>query len=76
MERFKKFGSVVGLSEIDLRGNSDDLQVPVGSHPWEKKGANISLSQITSAQSRIASSTKDQIIQNITSDSEHVVLVQ
>ncbi|KAF6009684.1 hypothetical protein HII12_003230 [Brettanomyces bruxellensis] len=76
MERFKKFGSVVGLSEIDLRGNSDDLQVPVGSHPWEKKGANISLSQITSTQSRIASSTKDQIIQNITSDSEHVVMVQ
>ncbi|VEU20876.1 DEKNAAC101740 [Brettanomyces naardenensis] len=35
MKRFEKFGAVVGLSEIDLRGDSEELKVPVGSHPWQ-----------------------------------------
>lgn len=33
MQRFEKFGAVVGLSEIDLRGADDEIQVPVGTHP-------------------------------------------
>ncbi len=76
MERFRKFGSVVGLSEIDLRGNSDSLIVPVGSHPWEKKGANISITQITSTKGGITRSADGHIIQRITSDSEQAVMVQ
>ena len=30
-ERFEKFGSVVGLSEVDLRGTNEVLIHPVGS---------------------------------------------
>ncbi|AWU75270.1 hypothetical protein CAS74_003612 [Pichia kudriavzevii] len=33
-ERFHKFGAVVGLSEIDLRGSSEKLTVPIGKHPY------------------------------------------
>ncbi|TID26189.1 hypothetical protein CANINC_002816 [Pichia inconspicua] len=34
MDRFYKFGAVVGLSEIDLRGDADEVTVPVGKHPY------------------------------------------
>ncbi|KAH3671662.1 hypothetical protein OGAPHI_000367 [Ogataea philodendri] len=34
--RFEEFGGVVGLSEIDLRGNGP-ITVPVGSHPFDTK---------------------------------------
>ena len=30
-ERFEKFGGIVGLSEVDLRGNNEELIHPVGS---------------------------------------------
>ncbi|ODV87744.1 hypothetical protein CANARDRAFT_173655 [[Candida] arabinofermentans NRRL YB-2248] len=33
MERFKKFGGVVGLSEVDLRGFEENLTIPVGLQP-------------------------------------------
>ncbi|GMM29822.1 phosphatidylinositol transporter [Martiniozyma asiatica (nom. inval.)] len=36
MERFHKFGAVVGLSEVDLRGKNDAITIPVGKHPWNK----------------------------------------
>lgn len=31
-ERFEKFGSVIGLSEIDLKSDGDELTIPVDSH--------------------------------------------
>ena len=30
-ERFEKFGGIVGLSEVDLRGNNEELSHPVGT---------------------------------------------
>lgn len=34
MERFHRFGAVVGLSELDLRSDSEELTIPVGKHPY------------------------------------------
>lgn len=42
MERFYKFGAVVGLSEIDLRGALDEVKVPVGKHPYNALEATVS----------------------------------
>lgn len=34
MERYYKFGSCVGLSEVDLRGTTLEPTIPVGKHPY------------------------------------------
>lgn len=80
MERFTKFGGVVGLSEVDLRGDLDELTIPVGKHPWDvvespeaTAGVTLSLTRTTSHYSR----TKDEdgnIIQKISSHTEQVVM--
>lgn len=47
MERFSKFGGVVGLSEVDLRGDSEKLTIPVGKHPWNASSVDDLASDIT-----------------------------
>jgi hypothetical protein len=56
MERFHKFGAVVGLSEVDLRSNSDEISIPVGKHPYN---ANESESSTTASADEISEATKE-----------------
>lgn len=59
MERYEKFGKIVGLSEVDLRGDLDSLSIPVGKHPWNCKDA---VDEITSQAANISlSDSKKEI---------------
>lgn len=44
MERYHKFGAVVGLSEVDLRGTHAELTIPVGKHPYNASEPDVSAS--------------------------------
>lgn len=41
MAQFHKFGAVVGLSEVDLRGDGETITIPVGKHPWSKDVSEV-----------------------------------
>lgn len=47
MERFHKFGAVVGLSEFDLRSSSETLSIPVGKHPYNANTPETELAKAT-----------------------------
>lgn len=51
MEKFHKFGAIVGLSEVDLRGDSESLSIPVGKHPWN---ANNEIDEISSQTAKVS----------------------
>ncbi|QPG75981.1 hypothetical protein FOA43_003367 [Brettanomyces nanus] len=66
MERFRKFGGVVGLSEIDLRGDSYELKLPVGSHPWQTEKAPETTARSATIKSNDESSPLKRPIANET----------
>lgn len=70
MNRYEKFGAVVGLSEIDLRGANPELTIPVGKHPF-----NANESGVTTSPSDSASTTSvKEPIDEITKGTEKIAL--
>ncbi|GMF05438.1 unnamed protein product [[Candida] boidinii] len=37
INRFDKFGALIGLSEVDLRGEGDEITIPIGTHAGDDK---------------------------------------
>lgn len=61
MERFYKFGAVVGLSEVDLRGTNDELTIPVGRHPYNANDTTVTTTTSTVSATSPVTSGKETI---------------
>lgn len=56
MDRFEKFGSCVGLSEYDLRGDHEELKIPVGS-----TGLNDATTPVVSSEVKEIDAITDKV---------------
>lgn len=59
MERFHKFGGVIGLSEVDLRGSSNEITIPVGRHPYNANEPSVATTTSTVSATTTAATTAE-----------------
>lgn len=72
MERFNKFGAVVGLSEVDLRGTSDAVTIPVGRHPYNADEPEITATTSVVSPTSTTATTTTAPASNVASDKKDV----
>ncbi|GMF82792.1 unnamed protein product [[Candida] boidinii] len=72
IERFDKFGALVGLSEVDLRGDGDEITIPIGSHAGEKleseKTTTTTATEETFGEKENSSQNADVVIEEVGED--------
>ena len=72
MERFNKFGAVVGLSEVDLRGTSDAITIPVGRHPYNADEPEVTATTSVISPISTTATTTTAPASNVASDKKDV----